>query len=171
MTVEKISFARRCPARSSWGRRAKTWCFDSWAGAVGGLLSSEFQRRTEIPPPFWLTELWALTITESRFYNSSEIPSNRRSVFCRGVILQLMDVPLVLIPKFLSKKIQFSQVDCIYFSNSKIGFGFGNQPKAESYHSLLFGFSRLWKLYLRSLPDRTVVSRKRWSFWVGTKKQ
>ena len=36
---------------------------------------------------------------------------------------------------------------------STIGFGFGNRPKAEFYHSLLFCFGRLWKMQLRSLPD------------------
>ena len=35
---------------------------------------------------------------------------------------------------------------------STFGFGFGNRPKAEFYHSLLFCFGRLWKMQLRSLP-------------------
>ena len=40
-------FARRCLARSSWGRRATIRCFDSWVGAVGGcsVLSSNIERR------------------------------------------------------------------------------------------------------------------------------
>ena len=38
---------------------------------------------------------------------------------------------------------------------STIGFGFGNRPKAEFHHSLLFCFGRLWKMQLRSLPAYT----------------
>ena len=59
----------------SWGR--------GWARSV---LSSNVL--TEIPPPSWFAELWALTITEPVFHKSSEIPSNHWSVIYWGIILQ-----------------------------------------------------------------------------------
>ena len=43
----------------------------------------------------------------------------------------------------------------------KSTFGFGNRPKAEFYHSLLFCFGRLWKMQLRSLPVWRVQNLKK----------
>ena len=79
----RIEFlARRRPARSSWGRRSQNKMFWQLSWGHGRVLSSQFQISNGDPSSILISgTLRALTITESRSYKPSGIPSNRRLVF------------------------------------------------------------------------------------------